>query len=456
MDVIEHAQPFGFHLTKVEGINQKYNQHLSLGIKDILSPLMGKLKASCQFNYMIQIPWLLDQYPPEHRSKPILIVHGEQKQSKQALERDAKNYPNVTLCQAKLEIMYGTHHSKMMLLLYEEGLRVVIHTANLYETDWKQKSQGVWTSPLFPPSPSDLPPDETETDSSTNFKRDLVHYLRGYRQTALTAWVEHVRRHDMSCAKVHLIGSVPGRHQGTTKHSWGHLKLRKVLQESGPVASEMRHWPVLAQFSSIGSMGPRAESWLTGEFLHSLAAGQGAIGSGAERLQLIFPTKDNIRTSLEGYPAGASVPYSINVAKKQVYLHSYFHQWRSECRGRSRASPHIKTYLRMSPNSDDLAWFLVTSANLSKAAWGAQEKNGFQLMIRSYEIGVLFLPQAFKLKKFSVMKNMADYQPGDSHAVFPVPYDLPPTPYGPKDRPWIWDIPYVDLPDTNGNSWCPP
>lgn len=30
------------------------------------------------------------------------------------------------------------------------------------------------------------------------------------------------------------------------------------------------------------------------------------------------------------------------------------------------------------------------SANLSKAAWGALEKKGTQLKIRSYEIGVLF------------------------------------------------------------------
>lgn len=39
--------------------------------------------------------------------------------------------------------------------------------------------------------------------------------------------------------------------------------------------------------------------------------------------------------------------------------------------------------------------FYVSSANLSKAAWGAFEKNGSQLMIRSYEIGVLFLPSHF-------------------------------------------------------------
>lgn len=29
-----------------------------------------------------------------------------------------------------------------MLLLYEEGLRVVIHTANLIRADWHQKTQG--------------------------------------------------------------------------------------------------------------------------------------------------------------------------------------------------------------------------------------------------------------------------------------------------------------------------
>jgi len=39
--------------------------------------------------------------------------------------------------------------------------------------------------------------------------------------------------------------------------------------------------------------------------------------------------------------------------------------------------------------------FCIHSANLSKAAWGALEKNGSQLMIRSYELGVLFLPEQF-------------------------------------------------------------
>ena len=44
---------------------------------------------------------------------------------------------------------------------------------------------------------------------------------------------------------------------------------------------------------------------------------------------------------------------------------------------------------RTSQHTIGLSFF---SSNLSKAAWGALEKKGVQLKIRSYEIGVLFLP----------------------------------------------------------------
>jgi Tyrosyl-DNA phosphodiesterase len=41
----------------------------------------------------------------------------------------------------------------------------------------------------------------------------------------------------------------------------------------------------------------------------------------------------------------------------------------------------------------ELEWFLLTSANLSQAAWGVSEKSGTQLYVKSFEIGVLFLPE---------------------------------------------------------------
>lgn len=418
---------------------------------------MGNLQKSVQFNYMFDIPWLLSQYPTGFRRKPLLLVHGFQRHEKTDIDVAASQYDNVRLCQARLEIMYGTHHSKMMLLQYDVGIRVIIHTANLVQGDWHQKSQGVWISPVFPKLPTGSSP--RDGDSETGFKRDLLEYLRAYKQHHLEEWIRLIGEHDMSSSQVCIIASVPGRHTGTTKSMFGHLKLRKTLEQLGPNPGSTRGWPVIGQFSSIGSLGATKDTWLCKEWLQSLAAGK-RTGLGLETtsspLLLVYPSKDTVRESLEGYPAGGSLPYSINVAKKQPYLHDFWHHWRSEVRGRTRACPHIKTYTKMSPDCQHLSWFLVTSANLSKAAWGALEKNGSQLMIRSYEIGVLFLPKFFSNTDTFRPITAVVTKPDSQEIAFPVPFDLPLQKYSEKERPWVWDIPYVDKPDRNGLKWCPP
>ncbi|XP_074854861.1 tyrosyl-DNA phosphodiesterase 1 [Carettochelys insculpta] len=455
-DLLNGGNPFRFFVTKVNGIKSKYNSG-ALHIKDILSPLFGTLVSSAQFNYCIDVEWLIKQYPLEFRKKPLLIVHGEKRESKAELHAQANPYENVRLCQAKLDIAFGTHHTKMMLLLYEEGLRVVIHTSNLIEDDWDQKTQGIWLSPLYPRLPHGT--SGSAGESITNFKSDLINYLMAYNSPTLKEWADIIQEHDLSETRVYLLGSTPGRYQGNQKEKWGHFRLRKLLREYTSPIPAQESWPVIGQFSSIGSMGADQSKWLCSEFQESLVALGSSMKTVAKPdvpVHLIYPTVDNVRQSLEGYPAGGSLPYSVQTAQKQLWLHSYFHKWSAETSGRSHAMPHIKTYMRTSPDFQKISWFLVTSANLSKAAWGALEKNGTQLMIRSYELGVLFLPSAFGLDAgyFHVKKKMFS---GSNEPVtaFPVPYDLPPEPYGSKDRPWIWNIPYTRAPDTHGNMWVP-
>ncbi|XP_045679872.1 tyrosyl-DNA phosphodiesterase 1 [Phyllostomus hastatus] len=452
-DMLDKGNPFQFYLTRVSGIKAKYNSG-ALHIKDILSPLFGTLVSSAQFNYCFDVDWLIKQYPPEFRRKPILLVHGEKREAKAHLHAEAKPYENISLCQAKLDIAFGTHHTKMMLLLYEEGLRVVVHTANLIRADWHQKTQGIWLSPLYPRIAHGT---HTSGESATHFKADLISYLTAYNAAPLQEWIDIIQDHDLSETNVYLVGSTPGRFQGGQKDDWGHFRLRKLLREHAASTPSAEAWPIVGQFSSIGSLGADASKWLCSEFKETLATlgrDTRAPGKGVAPLHLIYPSVENVRTSLEGYPAGGSLPYSIQTAEKQSWLHSYFHKWSAETSGRSNAMPHIKTYMRPSPDFSRIAWFLVTSANLSKAAWGALEKNGAQLMIRSYELGVLFLPSAFGLDSFRVKPRF--FSGGQEPAAsFPVPCDLPPELYGSKDRPWIWNIPYTKAPDTHGNMWVP-
>ncbi|NXA46213.1 TYDP1 phosphodiesterase, partial [Nothocercus julius] len=454
-DLLNGGNPFRFFLTKVRGIEQSYNSG-ALHIKDILSPLFGTLLSSAQFNYCIDVEWLVRQYPQEFRKKPLLIVHGEKRESKAELLAQARPYENISFCQAKLDIAFGTHHTKMMLLLYEEGLRVVIHTSNLISEDWHQKTQGIWISPLYPRLPQGAT--DSAGESETNFKSDLISYLAAYNSPTLKEWIDNIQEHDLSETRVYLLGSTPGRYQGIDKEKWGHLRLRKLLREGALSVAARESWPVVGQFSSIGSMGADESKWLCSEFQDSLVAAGTSVTSlkCAVPIHLVYPTVDNVRQSLEGYPAGGSLPYSIQTAQKQLWLHSYFHKWSAEVSGRSHAMPHIKTYMRPSPDFQKIAWFLVTSANLSKAAWGALEKNGTQLMIRSYELGVLFLPSAFGLERgYFHVKDKLHSESKDPVTSFPVPYDLPPEQYGSKDRPWIWNIPYTNAPDTHGNMWVP-
>ena len=66
------------------------------------------------------------------------------------------------------------------------------------------------------------------------------------------------------------------------------MKLRQTLQTHGPLSSLVKTWPVIGQFSSIGSMGANKEGWLSGEWLQSLSATKtGAGPQSSARVQLV-------------------------------------------------------------------------------------------------------------------------------------------------------------------------
>ena len=405
---VQTGELFSFYLTRIMTVKQdERNGFLSISISEILSPRFGQLEESAQFNYMFDVEWLIKQYDTSFRKLPLLIVFGNKANNLEIeqMNNQVKNYQNIKLCPVRLTNMFGTHHTKMMLLKYENGIRIVIHTANLVAGDWNEKTQGVWLSPLFP----HLGPNHSKEDNSTTkFKSDLLDYLKSYNSKSISRWCEIIANHDLSTAKVFLIGSISGRVIGNEKVKFGHLKLRKVLSSFGPSSSLVdSNWPVIAQFSSIGSLGPKPETWLCSEFLSSLATTCRDGNSVAKlsnsmaklpNLKLIFPSVDDVKKSLEGYQAGNSLPYSYKTAIKQLYLKSFMHKWKSDFRSRTEASPHIKSYLRHSPDHKRVSWFLLTSANLSKGAWGCLEKNGSQLAMLSYELGVLFVPKIFVIK----------------------------------------------------------
>jgi tyrosyl-DNA phosphodiesterase 1 len=96
---------------------------------------------------------------------------------------------------------YGTHHTKMMVLLRHDDLaQIIIHTANLIRRDWKNLSQAIWTSPLLPLEPSEAPPPQENPPmgSGARFKIDFLNYLRAYdtQRTICKPLIEQLSKYD--------------------------------------------------------------------------------------------------------------------------------------------------------------------------------------------------------------------------------------------------------------------
>lgn len=257
----------------------------------------------------------------------------------------------------------------------------------------------------------------------------------------------------------------------------GHLKLRQEVARIRQGKANRNHpkpGPIICQFSSIGS--------LTLKYLHRLSysmdvarACENTISGDTSEddeskplnMQLVYPTSDEICNSLEGYRGGNSVPGSLkNVSK--VFLNTLWHRWSVKksflsslaltAEGDEATSnplwkgnnvPHIKTYFQLTNESEEaMEWFVLTSHNLSKAAWGdvqhSTRHKEKRLFVRHWELGVFFSPHQLQAKR------IVPWSPGEEtrkagDVTVPLPYRLKPIPYGDSDKPWAVDQRYVRL-----------
>ncbi|KAF3921241.1 hypothetical protein ABW21_db0205357 [Orbilia brochopaga] len=232
---------------------------------------------------------------------------------------------------------------------------------------------------------------------------------------------------------------------------------------------------------------------------------------------LVFPTVDNVRQSLSGWQGGSPIfmkggkPPAIAQIK---YLRPMLAVWGRPHIGltsdvlveaeRGKATPHIKTYNQFSPPTMDVKdgdpavdkdgdeglfapprqvamdWAMITSANLSKQAWGNPAK-GNTSKIQSYEAGVLIHPGLYKdllkddegyVQMFAVggkdwitddgdrvrTEDVEETMDGKWAMVrvgLRLPYDYPLKKYDKTDGPWCRDEDYGQLRDWKGTRWPP-
>ncbi|XP_050548767.1 probable tyrosyl-DNA phosphodiesterase isoform X2 [Daktulosphaira vitifoliae] len=430
---LKYSEPFGFFLSAVDSNPLTHSEDLTLSFPELLDKSLGDLKESLHINFMVELGWLLAQYYiTNQRGKTVYLLYEHCDEDLNTLKTMNK-IPNLRFTQVKPQNVFGHHHTKMSMFLYSDGsIRIVVMTANLREEDWTNLTQGIWVSPKFPQLHST---DKHNGESTTGFKNDILRYLQSYKVELLENWIQRIKKTDFSSAKVFFISSIPGKH---FEPLWGQTYLRNILKTHAHIPSgSPSDWPIISQCSSIGSLGANEKDWLTSEFIFNLSSStQNCKTDNNIPFNLIYPTVNNVLNSWDGPMGGFCLPYSDKVHQKQVWLKNYMCKWVSHSRNRTKAVPHIKSYCRISPCCSEMSWFLLTSANLSKAAWGRETKSDRSNYFMSHEVGILFLPQFLVgCDTFSINQTQNGTIPS-----FPIPFDLPLTPYSKSDQPWRADI----------------
>ncbi|OHE95703.1 tyrosyl-DNA phosphodiesterase [Colletotrichum orchidophilum] len=468
-----------FQLTTIRDLPEAANRD-SVGLADILG---DPLIAECwEFNFLHDIHFLMSHFDEDTRNLvKVHVIHGFWKRedpNRTTLQEEAEAYPNVELHGAFMPEMFGTHHTKMMVLIrHDDSAQVIIHTANMIAKDWTNMTNGVWRSPILPllqeNNVEDASPDSHPFGTGEKFKHDLLSYLRAYnvRRPILIALVEELRKYDFSTVRATLIASVPGRHpvHDTSQTTWGWPALKRALRN---VPVQEGKSEIVVQISSIATLGP-TDSWLQKSLFDSLTVSKNnSLKTPRPTFKVVFPTADEIRQSLDGYASGASIHTKIQSqqqAKQLAYLRPIFCHWANDAphgkalndiaviqeSGRQRAAPHIKTYIRYGENSID--WALVTSANISKQAWGEAASASQEVRIASWEVGVLVWPSVIEEKATMLGTFETDMPPNDAGDGEPVvglriPYNLPLQRYGKDEIPWVASVAH-DEPDRLGRAW---
>ncbi|KAI8391482.1 tyrosyl-DNA phosphodiesterase I [Radiomyces spectabilis] len=408
------------------------------------------LEAMVQLNFTVDLSFLMSHVHPRVRNRiPITVIHGHKfPESIQAIKTAAKQWPNIRLISPFLSNRFGTHHTKAMLLFFNKNgtktAQVAIMTANMCRGDWEDMTQGIYLSPRCPlkeDAPSPVPGTLINSDYGSPFERQLIEYLKTYSPSLMDICAT-LRLYDWSQCKVILIGSVPGYHREHQFAKWGLERLSRALRDYVQLPPECcRESTLIAQCSSMAKF---TQQWFQKDFATKLSNAANASEARPPHLRCVYPSVRDVAQSHTGIISSAGfLRFEQEIYdQSREWFDSHLCRWQSEKAGRQKVMPHIKTYTRVyGPDNDpQIAWHLLTSANLSRAAWGEYQKNKTQLFIKSYELGVLICPSLWQTEEISevclVPSTVPNPHPASSSKEGPcltvpirLPYDLPLTPH---------------------------
>jgi hypothetical protein len=248
-------------------------------IEEILQS--SNLQAAVLSAFQWDFDWLFPKMNTKSTSF-VLVMQAKYESQQKQLRSDFEGVPNVRLCFPNMDGQINCMHSKLMLLFYEEHMRVVVPTGNLRPHDWGE-SGGIMENTVFL---IDLPRSNTAATArqqQPQFAQDLLYFLKA--QGLPEDVVRRVHDHDFCrTADLGFVHTAGGVHEDDSWKLTGHCGLGRTVAGLGLGCKSAIEVDYVT--SSVGSLNE--------EFLRSIylaAQGDDGLSEYTLRTSKAFPAK---------------------------------------------------------------------------------------------------------------------------------------------------------------------
>ena len=317
---------------------------------------------------------------------PSIIVRHQENQKFNAMD-EYGNYIKFIFPKISQTLKWGKFHSKLIILKFPNFLRIIVPSANLTDGDWYYWGQIIWFQD-FPLINKDLKEKDTQEG------KDFRNYLKKFMQTFMPHTYEGKRfwtdlkidfdLYNFNEACVDFVASANGRFIGDEeKDLYGVGRLNSLMDNK--YFNIDRNDTLLVQCSSFGISKQK-------NFFNNLYKGFNL--KEENNIDIFYPSENYIYTCEKGIELSSCLFFNNEAYK--IYKDKLHDIVLKEQYKDRKTVFHSKIFItgkrnkegKFILNNDSMIY--IGSHNLSASAWGNYEKNGTQISVANYELGIIF------------------------------------------------------------------
>ncbi|EFA84946.1 hypothetical protein PPL_01939 [Heterostelium album PN500] len=271
----------------------------------------------------------------------------------------------------------GILHSKIILLEYQQIIRVVISSSNLTGSDWEVLGQTIFIVDIPRIKKNNI---DNINDNKDQFKYELVDILSslGFTDDHIVNALDQFDFSMIHQHGIHIVSSIPGVY---SHNKYGLSKLASL-------ASEYQSTSKATAVYQSSAIGMTSREWLS--------SFKAAIGT--DNLTLPFPTLNTIDEMITYNPLGATESVTIRYHDKDLLLSN---KMLSKLQYNNERDPKVDNSITNLSSHPPLhskvlitdRWIYHGSHNFTEASWGSISKRQSTIKISNFETGV-FIPTA--------------------------------------------------------------